>query len=406
MKKTILTSIVFALFLLTMANLSLKGQFMKTEDVNCEIELIQDKYKASDQLLIKYSIHNTSNKTISLLKWNTPLEGINANIFNVINDDKQVRYIGKTIKRGVPSPDDYLTLEPDEVITVEINLGEAYDMSKSGDYSIQLNTILLDIGTESPEQLVTKEEPTLRNFSSNIITLKLTGDRASREIEGEAQEEDSSPKVVQFVECSANQKAILNTALSNAQYAATESLLVLVSTAESKRPSAKRYVTWFGKYDKTNYNKVISNFQEIYKALYQKTITFHCDCDQNYYAYVSPNKPYHIYICNSFWNAPDKGTDSKMGTIIHEVSHFYVVASTKDHVYGQNGAKNLAINNSSKAIENADSHEYFAENTPKQSMGMKLLLLSMIVIGTVLLLYFAFKFFRVRAKQDGFYLNQ
>jgi peptidyl-Lys metalloendopeptidase len=35
-------------------------------------------------------------------------------------------------------------------------------------------------------------------------------------------------------------------------------------------------------------------------------------------------------------------------------------------VYGQSGAKSLAISDPNKAIDNADSHEYFAENTPAQ----------------------------------------
>ena len=46
------------------------------------------------------------------------------------------------------------------------------------------------------------------------------------------------------------------------------------------------------------------------------------------------------------------------------MSHFTVVASTNDDVYGQAGAKNLAITNPAQAVDNADNHEYFAENTP------------------------------------------
>ena len=46
------------------------------------------------------------------------------------------------------------------------------------------------------------------------------------------------------------------------------------------------------------------------------------------------------------------------------MSHFNVVASTDDYVYGQTGAKSLAITNPDNAVMNADNHEYFAENTP------------------------------------------
>ena len=46
------------------------------------------------------------------------------------------------------------------------------------------------------------------------------------------------------------------------------------------------------------------------------------------------------------------------------MSHFNVVASTDDWAYGQSAAANLAITDPVKALDNADSHEYFAENTP------------------------------------------
>jgi peptidyl-Lys metalloendopeptidase len=82
---------------------------------------------------------------------------------------------------------------------------------------------------------------------------------------------------------------------------------------------------------------------------------------------VYPNSAYEIFVCRAFWPAPATGTDSKAGTLIHEMSHFTVVAGTNDWVYGQTGAKNLAISNPTNAVDNADSHEYFAENNPFQN---------------------------------------
>ena len=52
------------------------------------------------------------------------------------------------------------------------------------------------------------------------------------------------------------------------------------------------------------------------------------------------------------------------GTLIHEASHFIQNAGTKDHVYGQDDCKLLAQNDPDTAVDNADSHEYFAENDP------------------------------------------
>jgi peptidyl-Lys metalloendopeptidase len=95
-------------------------------------------------------------------------------------------------------------------------------------------------------------------------------------------------------------------------------------------------------------------------------VTVDCGCNESYYAYVYPNQPYKIYVCKAFWSAPLTGTDSKGGTLVHEMSHFTVVAGTDDLAYGQQAAGQLAISDPNKAINNADSHEYFGENTPTQ----------------------------------------
>jgi hypothetical protein len=51
-----------------------------------------------------------------------------------------------------------------------------------------------------------------------------------------------------------------------------------------------------------------------------------------------------------------------MGTLYHETSHFDIVANTDDVVYGQSGCRDLALSDPSKAVTNADSHEYFCES--------------------------------------------
>jgi peptidyl-Lys metalloendopeptidase len=58
------------------------------------------------------------------------------------------------------------------------------------------------------------------------------------------------------------------------------------------------------------------------------------------------------------------GTDSMGGTLVHETSHFDKIASTEDTEYGQSDCKKLAKKSPKEAINNADSHEYFAENHP------------------------------------------
>ena len=129
-----------------------------------------------------------------------------------------------------------------------------------------------------------------------------------------------------------------------------------------------RYTSWFGAYTSSRYATVKSHFANINSTIASKTMTFDCTCtDSGTYAYVYPDSPYVVYFCGAFWAAPNTGTDSRAGTIIHETSHFNVVAGTNDWAYGKTACKNLASSNPTRAVDNADCHEYFAENTPAQN---------------------------------------
>ena len=130
----------------------------------------------------------------------------------------------------------------------------------------------------------------------------------------------------------------------------------------------ERYVIWFGEPDNSRQDTLKTHFNNIYNDLNTKNIVFDCSCTDDYFAYVYASSPYTIYLCNSFWSASMTGTDSKAGTIVHEMSHFTVVAGTDDYVYSQSDAQMLAEDDPDTAIDNADNHEYFAENTPALSM--------------------------------------
>jgi hypothetical protein len=163
-----------------------------------------------------------------------------------------------------------------------------------------------------------------------------------------------------FNACTTTRQSLLITARNESKiYASGAENYLVANTLNS------RYTTWFGVFSSPRYNTVRTNFTAISNAMDNANVLFDCTCTQtNVYAYVYPNQPYNIYLCGAFWAAPMTGTDSKAGTLIHEMSHFNVVAGTDDLAYGQTAARNLAINNPDGAVQNADSHEYFAENTP------------------------------------------
>ncbi len=168
-----------------------------------------------------------------------------------------------------------------------------------------------------------------------------------------------------FVACSVAQQAGLEQALSDADGLALNAYQVLSGMPESQRASSTRYQEWFGSYAPANYAVVTANYQHISAAFASQTITFTCGCPELLFAFVNPGQPYQITLCASFWNAPETGTNSRAGTLVHEMSHFTVVAGTVDHVYSQVFSRANARYIPAKAIQNADSYRYFAENDPQ-----------------------------------------
>ena len=165
-----------------------------------------------------------------------------------------------------------------------------------------------------------------------------------------------------FESCSTTRQSSIKTALTSARSYGINSDSYFTSKTYSTVTT--RYKTWFGTATSSRFSSVKGNYDRIEYALSNTKLTFNCGCTSSAYAYVYPTQPYRVYLCNAFWSAPNTGTDSKAGTLIHEMSHFTVVAGTDDHAYGQTAARNLAKSNPKLAVDNADSHEYFAENTP------------------------------------------
>jgi peptidyl-Lys metalloendopeptidase len=348
--------------------------------IDVKIELDSNEYKASDTQNLTYTLVNNSNSPINVLKWHLPIDGIEDNIFKVKKSGEQEAvYLGIIVKRGLPVPEDYVTIDPKSSISTELDLNEFYDISQEGKYQVEFVSTILDFGSDEPETLISSLVET-QKFSteiihSNVAEFKLVEDRKPKQVNGVAVEWIDKMKSLvsegatsSFQNCSTSQTNNIKSALVEAEKYASKSKSILINTQESNRPQARRYKEWFGSYTSQRYDQVTKNYTKIHDALINKPIIFNCTCDRpnptNIYAYVRPAFPYEIFLCNQFWNASITGTDSRAGTIVHELSHFYVVASTDDHEYGQVAARGLASNNPSSAIANADNHEYFAENTP------------------------------------------
>ena len=318
---------------------------------------------------VEVSVTNTSRHIVRLPRWQLPSEFAEARQFTVSRDGQAVAYEGPLIKRGLPQAADFAILRPGETWRAVVDLSATYDLALSGDYLVTFNVPLQHASLSDGRMLrqgnglpMTARSTTLRLWVDGNDQLgALRSDAINAKKPGAG---GTVVNGVTYKSCSTTQIDTLGSAISSARgYSENGKGYLNAGTV------GPRYTTWFGAYTSQRYATARQHFAAIDTAMDQGNgeVTINCGCNQSYYAYVYPTRPYEIFVCRAFWNAPLTGTDSKAGTLIHEMSHFNAVAATDDVVYGQAGARNLAATNPAAALDNADNHEYFAENAPAQN---------------------------------------
>ena len=301
-------------------------------------------------VVVRVTLANPTTTSMRVLEWNTPADLLAEPLFDVMRDGAPVEYLGPLVKRGAPTAADYLLLEPGASRSFDVNLGERYSFAADGTYEIRYRTAAADLLAVGRAKLA-------GGLVSNEVGLIVVGrpDPAPAPTVGASSATNPG--------CSAGQETELAAALTAADAYADAAVQYFADNR-----SGARYQTWFGAYNATRWQSARTHFQAIAAVTGGSSVQFTCGdplCGSaSTFAFVYPAAPYMTYVCGGFWAAALTGTDSRAGTIIHEISHFTVVASTDDHVYGQEGAMALAVSNPARAVDNADNHEYFAENTP------------------------------------------
>jgi peptidyl-Lys metalloendopeptidase len=289
---------------------------------------------------VTVTMTNVANHAVRVLRYNTPVDGLKEDLFRVSREGTAVAYLGRHYKWAAPQPEDFITLDRGQSLVATVDVATAYDFAETGTYSVAYGAGDVD------------------NFTAGLTSGLTSG--LALQVEGRAFTIPGGANLT-TTGCSSSRISSLTTAYSSARTMAASALSYLTNTTPSGTP---RYTTWFGTYSSSGWSTARSHFTEISAKLSNEVAD--CTCTDSAYAYVFPTQPYKIYLCNAFWSAPNTGTDSRAGTLIHEMSHFNVVAGTNDNAYGQTACKRLATKSPARALDNADSHEYFAENTPSQ----------------------------------------
>jgi len=113
-------------------------------DLECELTIAESVPRGQPAELT-FTLTNRGSGSVKVLTWHTPFEGMKAAMFTVTRDNNVVDYHGRMFKRGAPRAEDYLQLEAGERKQTTIDLGEGWDVSQPGVYSIEYSSQLFDV---------------------------------------------------------------------------------------------------------------------------------------------------------------------------------------------------------------------------------------------------------------------
>jgi uncharacterized Zn-binding protein involved in type VI secretion len=121
---------------------------------------------------------------------------------------------------------------------------------------------------------------------------------------------------------------------------------------------------WFGRDDEEARGEILNRIKNalvVSKGLSEKSFIDETIEEKNEDLYAEVyhrDKAHKIYVNELFWKAEQTGVDSKVGVVIHELSHFKDVGRTKDYVY-KSLCLDLAKSLPNDALFNASNFEYF-----------------------------------------------
>lgn len=317
---------------------------------------------------VVFEVRNRGSEAITLLTTNTPLEPLLGDeVFDIRRAAKKgpmferPDWVGPHVRRLPPGIEDFVELAPGESRSAEVDLSELYDVSRAADFTISYSGELLTaprmpaaaaFRRQSDDALAAVEP------GSNTMVVHLEPIPATR----------TRPPA--YNACSSAEQGVLVEATGVAEDIARESLDSLRAVPADQRAAARRYTEWFGTYGAERYTTVTEGFSVMLDSLSNATMSYDCTCDRaGVFAYVYPISLHEIYLCPVFWESPLLGTDSRAGTLVHELSHFTALVGTDDHAYGQAAARALADSSPDRAVDNADNFGYFAENVPALPMS-------------------------------------
>jgi hypothetical protein len=138
----------------------------------CTLEA-EEAYVMGEPVNLRFSLHNKTDRTLYILTWYTPLEGIAGKIFRVMHDGGEVPYRGIMAKRGDPSRDAYTAIKPGAAVSSVVDLAENYDLSQAGRYHVEFTSRLHDVTDDESSIPRKQDDHKVQELPCNTVSFEI-----------------------------------------------------------------------------------------------------------------------------------------------------------------------------------------------------------------------------------------
>ncbi|XP_019854641.1 PREDICTED: uncharacterized protein LOC109583650 [Amphimedon queenslandica] len=313
--------------------------------------------KALSAVACSFEFTNNANEDLYLLKRNTPLEGLRSQFVSVSLDGRPLKYNGIYVRRAPPTKKNFILLKAGESISATVQITDAFSIHTDGLYTVQYSRPLQYLSVNEMSAMSTGKLRESIVRESAQLYLEDTSALMKPKIE-----EVKIDYTVHFQSCS-------SASFSGGDRQNGETLTahkkLCSGSDKAKGKVGKNFTistTWFGEYDAGRTADAQEVYSKIKTGLTNTAVKYYNDgpeCEDGDYAYIYPNIKDTVYLCDEYYNSQTSCSttgESKEGTLVHEWSHLF--GDTDDYEYGRSDCKDLAENNPSRAVENADNYCY------------------------------------------------
>ncbi|SEM26889.1 Lysine-specific metallo-endopeptidase [Luteibacter sp. UNCMF331Sha3.1] len=346
---------------------------------------LSDPLKSS---IVHVEMVNEGDRDVAIYEWDTPFvqsAGRLAKRLFQVKDafGNEVRYRGRWVNTGRILANQFIVMHPGDRREADVDLRVEYDYGLGGAFSVKY---VLPLDREPDRDVVTREQYEAfrhneqKNTRSNVTTIYIDGP-----VQPVASVTDD--------DCSEPQKGVIRAAKSRAFDALWKTDSYMSARYERRDDGAggsqfvfvphPRYERWLGAHSGSEPSLHEEGFSasdnglayerpwEVFARLVggaAKKLQPRCGCPgypPTTPAWAEVETTYVVHFCDPFFELPEMGLpSSRMGTVIHELSHFDDgMKGTEDYVYGRSAAEKLAKENRSLAVRNADNFEFFIVDT-------------------------------------------